>query len=1095
MACLILETLQSPEFMRRMYPDDQEDMLWQRIGYIVDLYLNTPDKGSNETPLHFACKFGCPEVVNVLCSHPDVDKNSRNKYGQMPLSIICQRNNKNKETKERIQGYLEDRFFVPLLRATDNTLNPVIGAAWAPGTSKYWDVSLSPGLIEDPKNPLMTIRAFVGPLNLSKAEEFHKLWKTPSRDRARYFHHILKSDPDRGAERVGRELAHEMGYPWAEYWDFLNCFTDLSTEDGLSVMEDYLNKQKNDPEKRFSDLRSPESLTACKKAPKIDTLLDDQLSPGTSVARDSWTEGNASASFSNRFPVCDLRNEFEKVALDLAPGAEDSADSGLGCLAASGLDGSSLEAWGRTEREEDDSGSEEYHTADEDTDAVCQTHSSGVPVTRARGILDHTSSCSCEDEDLSSSVSSCSSYKSTHSTPDHAEEFQPCVFLAGDSPSKLDSEVWFAVTGIDIDEQRFPCISRWRNVVGSYPESQRHRWPSVTVTNRHTTSQTSTPRRITHSWLTGSPSFLNMNKFIPASSNEDEDKDDDIRAPLYKDVEVRGIQFRMKWCSACNFYRPPRCSHCRVCDHCVEDFDHHCPWVNNCIGRRNYRFFFLFLLSLSVHMVAIFSGGLLYVLDHLETLWELRSTVTLSIMSMSGLFFIPVMGLACFHMVLVATGRTTNEQMNRKFQGGENPFTRGCCGNVEFVLCSPITPRYTRKMGNKQTVHIQPPFQIPESLKMSSIKVEDNGIQTEMLSVKRQSAGELDISGCKQLSTVPPLPPKPDPVLLKNHLATLQESLLQSKSAVLSVQSAIDQTVESSSRVHYQVPREQTECMTNPQRHISGFAQDPFFESGMEQTENHTPVSTHLVLQSSTLPMNALILNSHSLTLKHAHCRGNRTHQCPNSVPTSSAQGILSLSYDSLLSPAQRGTFKVNYLPSFLPLDPSLAIRCPAGAQHAPSRTCSPSFTGTSRQSPVHYDSLPKPAMSAIQERHELEELEKQPSFLPIEDMSVYDTPSGYSLPSRRPTPPAYGSREFLLSSAAYGYASSIRRASRTSSSSMHANMALQSCSVSPLACSSLEHHAQHSTLSIPCLMPSSSYTAQKALALITTSERKDSNP
>lgn len=45
MACLILETLQSPEFMRLMYPDDQEDMLWQRISYIMDLYLNTPDKG------------------------------------------------------------------------------------------------------------------------------------------------------------------------------------------------------------------------------------------------------------------------------------------------------------------------------------------------------------------------------------------------------------------------------------------------------------------------------------------------------------------------------------------------------------------------------------------------------------------------------------------------------------------------------------------------------------------------------------------------------------------------------------------------------------------------------------------------------------------------------------------------------------------------------------------------------------------------------------------------------------------------------------------------------------------------------------------
>ncbi|XP_017345353.1 ankyrin repeat and LEM domain-containing protein 2 isoform X2 [Ictalurus punctatus] len=522
MARLILETLQSPEFMRLMYPDDQEDMLWQRISYIVDLYLNTPDKGSNETPLHFACKFGCPEVVNVLCSHPDIDKNRRNKYGQMPFSVICERKNKNKETKEKIQEYLQDRFFVPLLRATDNTLNPVIGAPWAPGTSKYRDASLIPGLMEDPKNPLMTIRAFVGPLNLSKTEEFHKLWKTPPRDRARYFHHILKSDPDRGAERVGRELAHEMGYPWAEYWDFLNCFTDLSTEDGLSMLEDYLNKsvqQKNDIEKCFLDLKSPASLTAHKKPPKISTLLDDHLSPVTSVDRDSRTEGNGSESFVNKFPVCDLRNEFERVALDRTSGAEDATDSGLGCLPGSssdGLDGSSLGAWDWTQNEEDDSSSDEYHTADEDADAVCQTDSSREPRTPPRAILDRTGPWNCEEEELSSSVSSCSSYKSTHGSPQHLEEFQPCVFLAGESPSKLDSQVLSALTGIDVDEQRFPCISRWRNIVCSYPESQQHRWPCIMVTNRHTESQTSTPRRLTHSWLTGSPGFLRVNNFMPA---------------------------------------------------------------------------------------------------------------------------------------------------------------------------------------------------------------------------------------------------------------------------------------------------------------------------------------------------------------------------------------------------------------------------------------------------------------------------------------------------------------------------------------------------------------------------------------------------
>lgn len=240
-AQLLLDTLENPEFMRLMYPDDQELMLQKRIHYIVDLYLNTPDKAGFETPLHFACKFGCPDVVNVLCSHPDIDKNCKNKDGQKPCDLICSRKNKTQEVKQKICEYLEDRCYIPLLRATDNTSQPIIGALWSPESSE--SLSQIQWHSRSPMDPLMTVTAFAGPLSPSKADDFRRSWKTPPRDRAEHFHHILKSDPDRGAERVGRDLAHVMGHPWAEYWDFLDSFVDLSSAEGLRKLEEYLSRR------------------------------------------------------------------------------------------------------------------------------------------------------------------------------------------------------------------------------------------------------------------------------------------------------------------------------------------------------------------------------------------------------------------------------------------------------------------------------------------------------------------------------------------------------------------------------------------------------------------------------------------------------------------------------------------------------------------------------------------------------------------------------------------------------------------------------------------------------------------------------------
>ena len=54
------------------------------------------------------------------------------------------------------------------------------------------------------------------------------------------------------------------------------------------------------------------------------------------------------------------------------------------------------------------------------------------------------------------------------------------------------------------------------------------------------------------------------------------------------------------FCKKCKIWRPPRCHHCSTCGRCVLRMDHHCPWVNNCIGYNNVRTFILSLSYLTI---------------------------------------------------------------------------------------------------------------------------------------------------------------------------------------------------------------------------------------------------------------------------------------------------------------------------------------------------------------------------------------------------------------------------------------------------------------------------------------------------------------
>ena len=64
---------------------------------------------------------------------------------------------------------------------------------------------------------------------------------------------------------------------------------------------------------------------------------------------------------------------------------------------------------------------------------------------------------------------------------------------------------------------------------------------------------------------------------------------------------IGGHLMILNYCYTCQIFRPPRTSHCSRCDNCVERFDHHCLWLGNCIGKRNYKYFYWLLLSLNIN--------------------------------------------------------------------------------------------------------------------------------------------------------------------------------------------------------------------------------------------------------------------------------------------------------------------------------------------------------------------------------------------------------------------------------------------------------------------------------------------------------------
>ena len=142
-------------------------------------------------------------------------------------------------------------------------------------------------------------------------------------------------------------------------------------------------------------------------------------------------------------------------------------------------------------------------------------------------------------------------------------------------------------------------------------------------------------------------------------------------------------------CRKCKSGKPPRTHHCSVCRQCVMKMDHHCPWVNNCVGFYNYKYFCLFLLYTAVGCAytALTCCLALYSRRHDHTI------VFVLVLTLSVLFALCL--FIGFHGYLVATNQTTIEVWSNRMDAADarrngerwvNPYSIGLRGNFEQVF-------------------------------------------------------------------------------------------------------------------------------------------------------------------------------------------------------------------------------------------------------------------------------------------------------------------------------------------------------------------------------------------------------------------------
>ena len=136
-------------------------------------------------------------------------------------------------------------------------------------------------------------------------------------------------------------------------------------------------------------------------------------------------------------------------------------------------------------------------------------------------------------------------------------------------------------------------------------------------------------------------------------------------------------------CPKCEILRPEDSRHCYICDRCVQRFDHHCQWMDTCIGVGNHNYFLMFIISMWAflalnivicsHMIGAkidmsegtpFFQAVVQSVSLSETGLAFMSNLTVIIsMTVSIVFMLPVTLLVIVHSKNFMANKTTMNRM------------------------------------------------------------------------------------------------------------------------------------------------------------------------------------------------------------------------------------------------------------------------------------------------------------------------------------------------------------------------------------------------------------------------------------------------